>query len=186
MCKIFPSTLPSNARTWYYSLPPRSISSDTEMTSVFATKFSNRRLIKKTTPKLMRIIQREGKSLKNYMSRFNDAVLEVSSFDQAIGIAAIIQGLKHERFRDRLIKHPLTTFNEVNDRSLRFITTEEYALSQKPTPVKNQNLVWREEGQNRKGLKTVQNRGPMSTSTPSFRRPNSAPPQQTPSKAPVT
>ncbi|GKV02751.1 hypothetical protein SLEP1_g15146 [Rubroshorea leprosula] len=74
----------------FYSciLPPMSISSYTEMTSAFATKFSSGRLIKKTTSKLMQVKQRDGESLKNYMSRFNDAVLEVSSFDQAVGIAA--------------------------------------------------------------------------------------------------
>ncbi|GKV33937.1 hypothetical protein SLEP1_g42374 [Rubroshorea leprosula] len=88
----------------------------------------------------------EGESLKNYMSRFNDAVLEVSSFNEAVGIAAVIQGLQHERFRDSLIKHPAATFNEVNDRSLKFITVEEYALSQKPILPKNQNLDWRDEG----------------------------------------
>ncbi|GKV34076.1 hypothetical protein SLEP1_g42498 [Rubroshorea leprosula] len=105
-----------------------------------------------------RVKQRDGESLKNYMSRFNDAILEVSSFNQAIGIAAVIQGLQHERFGDSLIKHPAATFNEVNDRSLKFITTEEYALSQKPFLPKNQNLDWKDEGQSRKWIKTVQSR----------------------------
>ncbi|GKV25969.1 hypothetical protein SLEP1_g35338 [Rubroshorea leprosula] len=158
MCKIFPSTLRGNARTWYYSIPLRSISSYTEMASAFATKFSNRRLVRKTTSELMRVKQRDGESLKNYMSRFNDAVLEVSSFDQAVGIAAVISGLKHDRFRDSLIKHPATTFSEVNDRSLKFITVEEYALSQNPTPYKNQNLDWRDENPSRKRMRMAQNR----------------------------
>ncbi|GKV47975.1 hypothetical protein SLEP1_g54822 [Rubroshorea leprosula] len=165
MCKIFPSTLRGNARTWYYSLPPRSINSYTELASAFATKFSSRRLIRKTTSELMRVKQKDGESLKNFMSRFNDAVLEVNSFDQAVGITAVISGLGHERFRDSLIKHPATTFSEVNDRSLEFITAEEYALSQNLTPVKNQHPDWRDENPNRKRMKTSQNRGPMSTST---------------------
>ncbi|GKV41663.1 hypothetical protein SLEP1_g49163 [Rubroshorea leprosula] len=109
-----------NARTWYYSLPPRSISSYTEMASAFATKFSNKRLIRKTTFELMRFKQRDEESLKNYMSRFNDAVLEVSSFDQAVGIATMISSLNHETFRDSLIKHPTTTFNE-RDEQPRFV-----------------------------------------------------------------
>ncbi|GKV36702.1 hypothetical protein SLEP1_g44802 [Rubroshorea leprosula] len=96
-------------------LPPRSISSYTEMASAFATKFSSRRLIRKTTSKLMRVKQRDGESLKNYMSRFNDAVLEVSSFNQTVGIAAVISGLNHDWFRDSLIKHPTTTFSEEKD-----------------------------------------------------------------------
>ncbi|GKV20170.1 hypothetical protein SLEP1_g30327 [Rubroshorea leprosula] len=183
MCKIFPSTLRGNARTWYYSLPPRSINSYTELASAFATKFSSRRLIRKTTSELMRVKQRDGESLKNFMSRFNDAVLEVNSFDQAVGITAVISGLGHERFRESLLKHPATTFSEVNDRSLKFITAEEYALSQNVTPAKNQHPDWREENPNRKRMKTSQNRGPMSTLR--FGRPNPAPPQQPVGKPPV-
>ncbi|GKV15561.1 hypothetical protein SLEP1_g26343 [Rubroshorea leprosula] len=185
MCKIFPSTLHGNARTWYCSLPTRSISSYSEMASTFATKFSNRRLIRKTTSELMRVKQRDGESLKNYMSRFNDAVLEVSSFDQAVGIAAVISGLSHERFRDSLIKNTATTFSEVNDRSLKFITAEEYALSQNPTPFKNQNSDWKDENLSRKRIRIAQNRGPMSTFTPRFERPNSTPPQLSAGKPPV-
>ncbi|GKV40302.1 hypothetical protein SLEP1_g47964 [Rubroshorea leprosula] len=183
MCKIFPSTLRGNARTWYYSLPPRSINSYTKLSSAFATKFSSRRLIRKTTFELMQVKQRDGESLKNFMSRFNDAVLEVNSFDQAVGITAVILGLGHERFRESLLKHPAATFSEVNDRSLKFITVEEYALSQNLTPIKNQHPDWRDENPNRKRMKTTQNQGPMST--PRFGRPNSAPPQQPAGKPPV-
>ncbi|GKV40196.1 hypothetical protein SLEP1_g47864 [Rubroshorea leprosula] len=185
MCKIFPSTLRGNARTWYYSLPPRSISSYTEMASAFATKFSSRGLIRKTTTELMRVKQRDGESLKNYMSRFNDAVLEVSSFDQAVGIAVVISGLKHDRFRDSLIKHAATTFSEVNDRSLKFITAEEYALAQNPPSSKNQNPEWRDDNRSRKKMRMAQNRGPMLTSPTRFGRPNSTPPQQSAGKPPV-
>ncbi|GKU90196.1 hypothetical protein SLEP1_g4224 [Rubroshorea leprosula] len=159
MCKIFPSTLRGNARTWYYSLPPRSISSYTEMASAFATKFSNR--------------------------RFNDAVLEVSSFDQAMGITTVIPSISHERFRDSLLKHPTTTISKVNDRSLKFITTEEYALSQKPAPSKNQNPNWRDENLSKKWMRIAQNRGPMSTSALRFGRLNSTPPQQSEDKPPI-
>ncbi|GKV44466.1 hypothetical protein SLEP1_g51650 [Rubroshorea leprosula] len=152
MCKIFPSTLRGNARTWYYSLPPRSISSYTEMASAFAIKFSSR--------------------------RFNDAVLEVSSFDQAVGIAAVISGLKHDRFRDSLIKHAATTFSEVNDRSLKFITAEEYALAQNPPSPKNQNPEWRDDNPSWKRMRMAQSRGPMLTSPSRFGRTNSTPQQQ--------
>ncbi|GKV37510.1 hypothetical protein SLEP1_g45536 [Rubroshorea leprosula] len=159
MCKIFPSTFRGNARTWYYSLPPRLISFYTEMASAFATKFSSRRLIRKTTSELMRVKQRDRESLKNYMSRFNDAVLEVSSFDQAVGIVAVIAGLKHDRFRDSLIKHAATTFSEVNNRSLKFITVEEYALAQNPPSSKNQNPEWRDDNPSQKRMRMAQNRG---------------------------
>ncbi|GKV52282.1 hypothetical protein SLEP1_g58870 [Rubroshorea leprosula] len=86
------------------------------------------RLIKKTTPELMRITQREDESLKNYMNRFNDAMLEVNAFDEAVGVTAVMQGLNHDRFRDNLIKNTPTTFDEVNQRSLKFIKAEDKVL----------------------------------------------------------
>ncbi|GLU12743.1 hypothetical protein SLE2022_294020 [Rubroshorea leprosula] len=112
----------------------------------------------------------------------HDAILEVSSFNQAVRIAAVIQGLQHERFRDSLIKHHAATFNEVNDRSLKFITAEEYALSQKPVLPKNQNPDRRDEGQSKKRMKTMQSRGSMLTSTSRFGKPNSVPPSKLPIK----
>ncbi|GKV41996.1 hypothetical protein SLEP1_g49458 [Rubroshorea leprosula] len=76
------------------NLPPRSISSYTEIASAFATKFSSRRLIRKITSELMRVKQRDEESLKNYMSRFNDAVLEVNSFTQVVGITVVISEIQ--------------------------------------------------------------------------------------------
>ncbi|GKV07135.1 hypothetical protein SLEP1_g18937 [Rubroshorea leprosula] len=155
------------------ALPSRSISSYIEMAYTFAIKFSNRRLIRKTTSELLRVKQRDGESLKNYMSRFNDAVLEVSSFDQAVGIAAVISSLNHDRFRDSLIKHPATTFSEVNDRSLKFITVEEYALAQNSTPSKNQNLDWRDENPSKKKMRMTQNQGKPPVNWTPFNLPRS-------------
>ncbi|GKV49108.1 hypothetical protein SLEP1_g55875 [Rubroshorea leprosula] len=91
MCKIFPSTSRGNAQTWYYSFLLNSISLYAKLVASFATKFSSRRLIRKTTSELIWVAQREGESLKNYMNRLNDAVLEIGSFNQAMGLAAIIQ-----------------------------------------------------------------------------------------------
>ncbi|GKV13663.1 hypothetical protein SLEP1_g24648 [Rubroshorea leprosula] len=121
------------------ALPPRSISSYTEMAFAFPTKFSSRRLIRKTTSELMRVKQRDGESLKNYMSRFNDAVLEVSSFDQAVRIVAVIFGLKHDRFRDSLIKHAATTFSEVNDRKRMRMVQNRGPMLTSPTRVRKPN-----------------------------------------------
>ncbi|GKV29421.1 hypothetical protein SLEP1_g38350 [Rubroshorea leprosula] len=141
MCKIFPSTLRGNARIWYYSLRPNSISSYAEMAVAFATKFSSRRLIKETTLELMQVVQWEG--------------------------------LSHEQFRDNLIKHPPATFDEVNKRSQKFITTEENALSRKPTPSReSRSPTWREEIQRRKKLKIVQNQDPIPISKAN--KPNSS------------
>ncbi|GKV21693.1 hypothetical protein SLEP1_g31647 [Rubroshorea leprosula] len=252
MCKMFPSTLRDNARTWYHTLRPNSINAYAELATLFATKFSSRRLIKKTTPELMRITQREGESLKNYMNRFNDAMLEVNAFDEAMGVTAVMQGLNHDRFRDNLIKNTPTTFDEreqrnegsaavgctvvgmllllllaccagqkieesslrlelgtwaagllrllsglnhdrfrdnlikntpttfdeVNQRSLKFIKAEEYVLSKPQPPKEARTPTWRDESQSRKKFKPTQNRGPIPV--PKLDRPDSNTPQTRP------
>ncbi|GKU94659.1 hypothetical protein SLEP1_g8119 [Rubroshorea leprosula] len=172
MCKMFPSTLRGNAWTWYHTLRPNSINAYVELATLFTTKFSSRRLIKKTTPELMRITQREGESLKNYMNKFNDAMLEVNAFDEAMGVTAVIQGLNHDRFRDNLIKNTPTTFDEVNQRSLKFIKAEEYVLSKPQPPKEARTPAWREEGQSKKKFKPTQNRGPILV--PKLDRPGSS------------
>ncbi|GKV35996.1 hypothetical protein SLEP1_g44183 [Rubroshorea leprosula] len=172
MCKMFPSTLRGNARTWYHTLRPNSINAYAELATSFATKFSSRRLIKKTTPELMRITQREGESLKNYMNRFNDAMLEVNAFDEAVGVTVVMQGLNHDRFRDNLVKNTPTTFDEVNQRSLKFIKAEEYVLSKPQPPKEARTPIWRDESQSRKKFKPTQNRGPIPV--PKLDRPSSS------------
>ncbi|GKV04456.1 hypothetical protein SLEP1_g16608 [Rubroshorea leprosula] len=100
----------------------------------------------------------------NAQTWFNDVVLEIDLFDQAMGIAIITQGLGHERFRNSLIKHPPASFEEVNKRSRNFITTEEYVLSQKPLTIKdNRSPTWREERPSKNKFKAIQNQGPFST-----------------------
>ncbi|GKV12093.1 hypothetical protein SLEP1_g23290 [Rubroshorea leprosula] len=126
----------------------------------------------------MRITQREGESLKNYMNRFNDAMLEVNAFDEAVGVTAVMQGLNHDRFRDNLIKNTPTTFDEVNQRSLKFIKAEEYVLSKPQPPKEARTPTWRDESQSRKKFKPTQNRGPISV--PKLDRPDSSTPQTRP------
>ncbi|GKV15174.1 hypothetical protein SLEP1_g25976 [Rubroshorea leprosula] len=88
------------------------------------------------------------------ISRFNDDMLEISSFDEAVGIVAMIQGLNHDWLQDNLIKHTPTTFDEVNERSLKFIKAEEYVLSKPPPPKEAKTSMWKEERRNE--LQTVE------------------------------
>ncbi|GKV42408.1 hypothetical protein SLEP1_g49817 [Rubroshorea leprosula] len=80
-------------------------------------------------------------------------------FPSTLRVEAVISGLKHDRFRDSLIKHAATTFSE--------------------------NPEWRDDNPSRNRMRMVQNRGPVLTSPPRFGRSNSTPPQQSAGKPPV-
>ncbi|GKV17243.1 hypothetical protein SLEP1_g27774 [Rubroshorea leprosula] len=124
------------------------------------------------------IMQAQNASDALMCKMFNDAMLEVNAFDEAVGVTAVIQGLNHDRFRDNLIKNTPTTFDEVNQRSLKFIKAEEYVLSKPQPPKEVRTPTWREEGQSRKKFKPTQNRGPIPI--PKLDRHGSSTPQTRP------
>ncbi|KAL2486723.1 Uncharacterized protein Adt_31479 [Abeliophyllum distichum] len=62
-CRAFPMTLRKDAREWFDTLPPRSISSFADFANKFAICFSSSARKKKTAMGLMQVTQDKGESL---------------------------------------------------------------------------------------------------------------------------
>ena len=62
---------------------------------------------------LIRIKQRENESLWKFITRFNDATLEVSDLDSMVAMSAMKGGLKPSRFLFSLDKKFLLSFPEM-------------------------------------------------------------------------
>ncbi|GKU88301.1 hypothetical protein SLEP1_g2584 [Rubroshorea leprosula] len=117
MCKVFPATLKSMAKRWYHKLPRHSITSYSELATLFLNKFASQGEIKRTATELMLVYQKEGKSLRDYMQRFNKSTLDIDNVPDTICLSALLHGLKPGRFLDDLLENPPKSWNEVNDRS---------------------------------------------------------------------
>ncbi|GKV32754.1 hypothetical protein SLEP1_g41336 [Rubroshorea leprosula] len=113
MCKVFPTTLKSTARRWYHKLPRHSISSYSELATLFSNKFSSQREIKRTTSELMQVHQKEGESLRDYMQWFNKSTLDIDNVPDTICLSTLLHGLKPGQFLDDLLENPPKSWNEV-------------------------------------------------------------------------
>ena len=128
LAKIFPTVLRGSARAWFRQLPPRSVNSFQQLAELVAAKFASSKKLRKTPQSLLSIRQNRDESLRKYVHRFNNALLEVEALDQAVAVAAFINSLRDGEFSYDLDKTPPRDFHEVLVRAEMFINAEEARL----------------------------------------------------------
>ncbi|GFY93182.1 hypothetical protein Acr_08g0015780 [Actinidia rufa] len=77
MCKAFSATLKGPARSWFRKLSPGTIDSFGELSRLFVANFMSCRNRQKNASHLFTVHQKETESLKDFVKRFNQAILEV-------------------------------------------------------------------------------------------------------------
>ncbi|XP_071927667.1 uncharacterized protein [Coffea arabica] len=124
-CKTFPMFLEGRARQWFQGLPPRSISSFTQLARQFSAQFVSSRAYSKSTAHLMTIQQKAEESLREYMVRFNNESLQVRDRDDKVVMAAFINGLRKQKLYTELVERPPKTVREMLDRAHEKANAEE-------------------------------------------------------------
>ncbi|XP_027181965.1 uncharacterized protein LOC113780356 [Coffea eugenioides] len=124
-CKTFPMFLEGRARQWFQGLPPRSISSFTQLARQFSAQFVSSRAYSKSTAHLMTIQQKAEESLREYMVRFNNESLQVQDRDDKVVMAAFINGLRKQKLYTELVERPPKTVREMLDRAHEKANAEE-------------------------------------------------------------
>ncbi|KAL2542498.1 Uncharacterized protein Adt_03476 [Abeliophyllum distichum] len=118
-------TLRKDAREWFDTLPPRSISTFANFAKKFAICFSSSERKKKTTMGLMQVTQDKGETLHEYMSRFNRATLGIKNLQMSSVITALLSGLRNHGFRASLSKKPAESMTELLWQAEEYIDQEE-------------------------------------------------------------
>ena len=93
VCRTFPTTLKGSARIWFSKLMPISISTFKELSAQFASHFIGGHRYKKSTACLMNVKQREDKTLRSYITRFNKEALSIDEAGDKILVAAFTNRL---------------------------------------------------------------------------------------------
>ena len=81
ICISFPATLKGAATVWFSKLPASSIANLEQLSNSFFRHFIGGQRHKRPTSHLLIVRQQEGKSLRDYVKRFNKAVLEINEAD---------------------------------------------------------------------------------------------------------
>ncbi|GFY97532.1 hypothetical protein Acr_12g0000730 [Actinidia rufa] len=76
MCKAFSATLKGPARSWFRKLSPGTIDSFGDLSRLFVANFMSYRNRQKNASHLFTVHQKEIESLKDFVKRFNQAILE--------------------------------------------------------------------------------------------------------------
>ncbi|GFZ16797.1 hypothetical protein Acr_26g0000670 [Actinidia rufa] len=127
MCKAFSATLKGPARSWFRKLSPGTIDSFGELSRLFVANFMSCRNRQKNASHLFTVHQKETESLKDFVKRFNQAILEVEDPSDKVIIMAMMEGLRLGPLFDSLSKNVPETLSALQSKADKYIAAEELA-----------------------------------------------------------
>ncbi|KAL2251291.1 UNVERIFIED_CONTAM: hypothetical protein Sindi_2251400 [Sesamum indicum] len=111
--KLFVTTLKGKAQEWFTSLGSGTIDSYEQLIHKFSFHFASKRKAKRTATYLFTIRQRDDETLKNFMGRFDNEVLEVQDLRIDMMVSIMIHSLKKGPFAY------LFTIRQMDDETLK-------------------------------------------------------------------
>ncbi|XP_057760123.1 uncharacterized protein LOC130980461 [Arachis stenosperma] len=126
---LFRPTL--TALLWFSKLPEGSISSFEELARSFIDYFAAARIYVHGSDYLGTIRQGPQESLKDYLTRFADATMEIPDLDPAVHLHAIKAGLKPGKFRETIAVTKPRTLEEFRERAAGQMEIEELREAEK-------------------------------------------------------
>ncbi|KAF5449771.1 hypothetical protein F2P56_030183 [Juglans regia] len=124
--RAFPLTLKRVARPWFGSLWPGTVGSFNELARLFLTQFMASRTRRRPAAYLLTVKQRDDKSLKSYLSRFNKERMTMDDQDEKITLAALLGGIwPRNPFMTEITRKTPATLREFMDRADGYINGED-------------------------------------------------------------
>ncbi|KAL2232546.1 UNVERIFIED_CONTAM: hypothetical protein Sindi_1434600 [Sesamum indicum] len=123
--KLFVTTLKGKAQEWFTSLGSGTIDSYEQLIHKFSFHFASKRKTKRSATHLFTIRQREDETLKAFMGRFNNEVLEVQDLRIDMMVSILIHGLKKGPFASALARDPPTGTEQLVEMAQKYIDEEE-------------------------------------------------------------
>ncbi|XP_072081050.1 uncharacterized protein [Arachis hypogaea] len=124
-CRAFPVILAGPKIKWFKALPNESIASFHDITRKFMAQFTTRITKAKHPISLLGITQRQDKSMRKYLNRFNDEYLTVDGLTDSIASLCQTNGLMNEDFRKYLTTKPVWTMHEIQSVAKDYMDDEE-------------------------------------------------------------
>ncbi|XP_016173521.1 uncharacterized protein LOC107616031 [Arachis ipaensis] len=117
LCRAFPTYLDGAALLWFSKLLAGSISSFEELARSFIDYFAAARIYVHVSDYLGTIRQGPQESLKDYLTRFAEATMEISDLDPAVHLHTLKAGLRPGKFRETIAITKPKTLEEFRERA---------------------------------------------------------------------
>ncbi|XP_072064560.1 uncharacterized protein [Arachis hypogaea] len=131
LCRAFPTYLDGAALLWFLKLPAGSIASFEELARSFIDHFAAARIYVHGSDYLSTIHQGPQESLKDYMTRFTDATMEIPDLNPAVHLHALKAGLRPGKFREIIAVTKPKTLEEFRKRVVGQMEIEEICEADK-------------------------------------------------------
>ncbi|KAL0400157.1 UNVERIFIED_CONTAM: hypothetical protein Sradi_2359000 [Sesamum radiatum] len=96
---------------WFNQMPIEMIDSFERLSQRFLLHFAINKRYPKTASYLFIVIQREHESLRDYVQRFSEAILEVPHVNPELLASIMQQNLRRGRFRESIAGKPPATLD---------------------------------------------------------------------------
>ncbi|KAL0324801.1 UNVERIFIED_CONTAM: hypothetical protein Sradi_5049400, partial [Sesamum radiatum] len=123
--KLFVTTSTRTMPEWFANLPSGSIEIFEHLVQKFTFHFASKRKQKRSAMYLFNIRQREDESLKNFIGRFNNKMLEVQDLRLDMMVSILIYDLKKEPLASALARDPPEDVEQLMRVAQKYIDEEE-------------------------------------------------------------
>ncbi|XP_016168256.1 uncharacterized protein LOC107610768 [Arachis ipaensis] len=131
LCRSFPTYLDGAALLWFSKLSTGSISSFEDLARSFIDYFAASRIYVHGSDYLRTIKQGQHESLKDYLTRFAEATMEIPDLDPNVHLHALKTGLRPGKFRETIAITKPKTLEEFQERDACQMEIEELREAQK-------------------------------------------------------
>ena len=126
LCKVFPASLQGQTLSWFHRLPPNSVGNFRDLSEAFVGQYLCSARHKQNINTLQNIKMQDNESLKEFVKRFGQAVLQV----EACSMDAVLQIFKRSicpgtPFFELLAKKPPTTMDDLFRRANKYSMLED-------------------------------------------------------------
>ena len=125
ICRTFLATLRGAAWVWFRKLPARSIANFDQLSDSFVRYFIGGQRHKRPTFYLLTVKQQEGETLREYLKRFNKAVLEIDEVDDQAIMTTFQARLNNPDLVFSLGKTPSTSMTDLLFKVQKYMNGED-------------------------------------------------------------
>ncbi|XP_052203039.1 uncharacterized protein LOC127808504 [Diospyros lotus] len=129
MCRAFPLTLTGHARAWFNGLPETSISSFRQLKIEFIKVFIINSQRKKDATYLLSIRQGHKETLRHYVDRFRNAMLEICNLPIEMAVSAMFQETRLPPLQESLSLDPPKSLADLFVRANKYILHTEMMIT---------------------------------------------------------
>ncbi|PIN22389.1 hypothetical protein CDL12_04895 [Handroanthus impetiginosus] len=117
--------LGESTQTWFNQLSSGLIHSFAQLRELFLHQYASSKHLRKTSFSLFSIQQEERQTLREYIRRFTETTLEISTAHKEVLANTFVKRLRDGPFFFSLVKKPVDDFDELLARAKKYVNLEE-------------------------------------------------------------